>query len=80
MALQEKLIDATGQFEDAVAKARELGKAPNATVVRYRSPFRLTGLLRMLRPPTSLKVELPALSSSLKPGRIYLVPEGFQNY
>ncbi len=80
MALQEKLIDATGQFEDAVAKARELGKAPKAAVVRYRSPFRFSGLLRLLRPPASIKVELPALSSALKPGHLYLLAEGWQSY
>ncbi len=78
MALQEKLIDATGQFDDAVAKARELGKSPNAAVIRYSSPLRLASLLRMLSAPSSITLDVPALSTSLKPGRIYLLPEGWQ--
>ncbi len=44
-ALEYRLIDALGYFDDAVAKARELAHAPRARVVRYRRP---SALLEML--------------------------------
>src|SRR5205085_9122185 len=34
-ALENKLIDGTGQIEDAFAKAKELARSPGATVVKY---------------------------------------------
>src|SRR4029079_19693247 len=34
-ALEDKLIDGLGQIEDAFAKARQLGNAPNAAIVKY---------------------------------------------
>ncbi|QSR84133.1 signal peptide peptidase SppA [Methylacidimicrobium sp. B4] len=48
MALQAKLIDELGYFEDAVDKCKELGKVKTARVVRYAPPFRLSALVRGL--------------------------------
>ncbi len=77
-ALEEKLIDSTGQFEDAVAKAKEIGKTPDAKVVRYSAGFRLRGLLRLLGSSSAgntVRLELPEqLRPVLKPGRVYLLP------
>src|SRR3984893_6343412 len=38
-ALNSKLIDGLGQLEDAFAKAKQLGNAPQATVIKYGPPF-----------------------------------------
>src|SRR4051812_23527859 len=38
-ALNAKLIDGVGQIEDAYAKAKQLSRAPGATVVKYGPPF-----------------------------------------
>src|ERR1700674_3803196 len=38
-ALDNKLIDGLGQIEDAFAKAKELGNARGATIVKYGPPF-----------------------------------------
>ncbi len=48
MALQAKLIDQLGYFEDAVDKCKELGRVKTARVVRYSPPFRLSALVRGL--------------------------------
>ena len=45
-ALNNKLIDGLGQIEDAYAKAKQLGNAPEATVVKYGPPFSLFRLFR----------------------------------
>src|SRR2546423_14081424 len=47
-ALDNKLIDGLGQIEDAYAKARELGHAGDAKVVKYGLPFGLSRIFRML--------------------------------
>src|SRR6185295_4103198 len=46
-ALDNKLIDGLGQLEDAFAKARELGGAPDARVVKYAPPFNLSHLFQL---------------------------------
>jgi protease-4 len=43
-ALEEKLIDEIGYFDDAVSKAKELAGIDEAQVVEYRRPFALAGL------------------------------------
>src|SRR5438105_2727552 len=45
-ALNDKLIDGLGQIEDAFAKAKQLGNAPQATVVKYGPPFSLARFFR----------------------------------
>jgi protease IV len=75
-ALQHKLIDGIGQIEDAFAKARELGNAPDATVVRYRPPFVFGRLFRAFG-QTDNKIELTLprqLTPQLEPGRAYFLP------
>src|SRR4026209_2093134 len=47
-ALEYKLIDGLGQVEDAYAKAKELGRAPNAKIVKYSPPFSLGTFFRLL--------------------------------
>ena len=80
-ALKEKLIDQLGQIEDAYAKARELGGAEQAPVVRYESGFRFGKLLRMLggrSESTKVEVELPGGAvPHLEAGRLYLLPSFF---
>jgi protease-4 len=80
-ALENKLIDQLGSVEDAYAKAMELGKAPNAPVVRYEAAFHLGKLFRLLgqsESRSSSKVEV-SLTEALKPkleaGRLYYLPE-----
>ena len=47
-ALDNKLIDGLGQIEDAFAKAKDLGRAPGARIVKYGPPFSLGRFFRML--------------------------------
>jgi len=79
-ALQDKLIDQLGQLEDAYDKARELGKAEDAPVVRYEAPFKLGKLLHVFggQSDAKVEVELPgALTPRLEAGRLYLLPSFF---
>jgi protease IV len=76
-ALEHKLIDGIGQIEDAYAKARELGGAPDATIVKYKAPFALGRLFQVLGQPESNKIELTLpkhLLPQLEPGRAYFLP------
>lgn len=80
-ALNDKLIDGLGQIEDAYEKARELGKAPDAPVVRYEAEFRFGRLLRLFTgrsESSEVRVELPgAIMPRLEAGRLYLLPSFF---
>ncbi len=80
-ALNDKLIDGLGQVEDAYEKARELGAAPDAPVVRYEASFRFGKLLRMFTgrsESSEVKIELPgAITPRLEAGRLYLLPGFF---
>jgi protease-4 len=76
-ALAAKLINATGELEDAYAKAMELGKAKGAAIIRYESPFKLGRYLRLLgqSEKTSVEVNLTrALVPKLEAGRLYFLP------
>ncbi|HEY5893644.1 MAG TPA: signal peptide peptidase SppA [Chthoniobacterales bacterium] len=79
-AATQKLINTTGYIEDAYAKARELGQAPNAAVVRYEAQFKFTDFFRAFGETGSaqqkrVEIELPgALLPRLESGRIYLLP------
>src|SRR5205085_118033 len=57
-ALDNKLIDAVGQIEDAFTKAKELGHAPAATVVKYGPPFSLGRFFRAFGSTDNSKIEL----------------------
>jgi protease IV len=76
-ALQFKLIDGLGQIEDAYAKAKELGRAPDAKVVKYGPPFSLGRVFRMLTESGDTKIELTLpgqLTPRLESGRAYFLP------
>jgi protease-4 len=76
-ALADKLINQLGQIEDAYDKARELGHAPGAEVVRYEPGFKLGRLFRMLGQSNQSKIEVnieQKLLSPVEPGKLYLLP------
>jgi protease-4 len=79
-ALDDKLIDGLGQIEDAFDKARELGKAPGASVVRYKATFALGNLFKMLgesNQSSQTKVEVnltQKMLPPLEPGKLYMLP------
>jgi protease-4 len=75
-ALEHKLIDGLGQIEDAFAKARELGDAPDAKVVKYAPPFNLGNLFRLFGGANSkIELQLPRqFVPQLESGRAYFLP------
>jgi protease-4 len=76
-ALDDKLIDGLGQIEDAFAKARQLGNAPDAAIVKYGPPFVLSRFLRALgkTPDSKIELTLPSeLMPKLESGRAYFLP------
>ena len=76
-ALHFKLIDGLGQIEDAYAKAKELGHAPDAKIVKYGPPFSLGRVFRMLTKSGDTKIELTLpgqLTPRLESGRAYFLP------
>jgi protease-4 len=76
-ALEHKLIDAVGELEDAFAKAKQLGGAPNATVVKYGPPFSLSRFFRAFGQAgdSKIKLELPKqFVPQLESGHVYLLP------
>jgi protease-4 len=76
--LNAKLIDGVGQLEDAFAKAKELGNAPQATVVKYGPPFSLSRLFRAFGEfggDSKIELQLPKqLVPQLESGRAYFLP------
>ena len=78
-AYAAKLVDQLGYIEDAYAKARELGKAPDAQVVRYKHTYSFDKFFRLFGESHSSKIELalPGQRASLMPGRVYLLPAFF---
>jgi protease-4 len=76
-ALNDKLIDGLGQIEDAFAKAKQLGNAPDAAIVKYGPPFVLSRFLRALgkAPDSKIELTLPSqLIPKLESGRAYFLP------
>jgi len=76
-ALDNKLIDALGQIEDAYSTAKRMGNAPGATVVKYGPPFNLGRFLRMFGRTGDAKLELTLpkqLMPQLETGRAYFLP------
>ncbi|MGE5207785.1 MAG: signal peptide peptidase SppA [Alphaproteobacteria bacterium] len=75
-ALQNKLIDGLGELDDAFAKARQLGDAPDAKVVKYGPPFSLSRLFRVFGESESkIELQLPKqLVPQLESGRAYFLP------
>jgi protease IV len=76
-ALDNKLIDGLGQIEDAFSKARELGHAPGAAVVKYGPPFSLARVFRAFGQAgdSKLQLELPKqFVPQLESGHAYFLP------
>jgi protease-4 len=75
-ALQNKLIDGLGELDDAFAKARQLGDAPDAKVVKYGPPFSLSRLFRVFgQSDSKIELQLPKqLVPQLESGRAYFLP------
>ncbi len=78
-AYASQLVDQLGYIEDAYDKARELGSAPDAQVVRYRRTYQFGNLFRFLGQAHTTKIEIDVLKNRvlLEPGRIYLLPAFF---
>jgi len=75
-AFEHKLIDGLGELDDAFSKAKELGNAPDARVVKYGPPFSLSRFLRIFREADSkIELQLPKqLVPQLESGRAYFLP------
>jgi len=75
-ALENKLIDGLGELDDAFAKAKQLGNAPEAKVVKYGPPFSLSRFLRIFGEADSkIELQLPKqLIPQLESGRAYFLP------
>ena len=66
-----------GQIEDAFQKAKELGEAREATVVKYGPPFAFSRFFRALSRTDNSKIEvtLPKqMMPQLETGRAYFLP------
>ena len=74
-ALESKLVDGLGQLDDAFAKAKELGHAPGAKLVKYGPPFSLSRFLRAFGQGSAIELQLPRqLVPQLESGRAYFLP------
>src|SRR5205814_1008310 len=75
-AFDNKLIDGLGELDDAFSKAKELGNAPDAKVVKYGPPFSLSRFLRIFGGSDSkIELQLPKqLVPQLESGRAYFLP------
>jgi len=76
-AQDSKLIDGLGQLEDAFKKAKQLGNATDATVVKYGPPFTISRFLRALGKANESKLELTLpkqMMPQLESGRAYFLP------
>jgi protease IV len=75
-AFEHKLIDGLGELEDAFGKAKELGNAPDAKVVKYGPPFSLSRFFRIFGEADSkIELQLPKqLVPQLESGRAYFLP------
>ena len=75
-AFADKLIDGLGELDDAFAKAKELGNAPGAKVVKYGPPFSLSRFFRIFGGTDSkIELQLPKqLIPQLESGRAYFLP------
>jgi protease IV len=76
-ALNNKLVDALGQLEDAFNKAKQLGHAPQAAVIKYGPPFSLSRFFRLFGETRASKLQLelpPQFLPHLESGRAYFLP------
>jgi protease-4 len=70
------LIDGVGQLEDAFTKAKQLGNAPEAKIVKYGPPFSLSRFIRAFgQADSKIELQLPKqLVPQLETGRAYFLP------
>src|SRR5437660_11428501 len=75
-ALDHKLVDALGQLDDAFVKAKQLGNAPEAKIVKYGPPFSLSRFIRAFgQADSKIELQLPKqLVPQLETGRAYFLP------
>jgi protease-4 len=75
-AYEHKLIDGLGELDDAFGKAKELGNAPDAKVVKYGPPFSLSRFFRIFgQSDSKIELSLPKqLIPQLETGRAYFLP------
>jgi protease IV len=75
-AFENKLIDGLGELDDAFAKARQLGNAPGAKIVKYGPPFSLSRFLRIFgQADSKIELQLPKqFIPQLESGRAYFLP------
>ena len=79
-ARDAKLVNSLGDLDDAYAKAAELAKISNPTVIRYESSFKLARIFHLLgqrEDSRRSKVEVSitdALKPKLEAGRLYYLP------
>ncbi len=75
-ALDAGFVDGLGYFDDAIDKAKELGKMKKARVVRYVAPFSLRNLLRFFgkNDRTKIQIELTPNQFNLQTGKLYFLP------
>ena len=79
-AYAAKLVDQLGYIEDAYDKARLLGKAPGAEIVRYEKRESFGSLIKLFEnsEKTDLHLDLnlssPEAGAKLESGRLYLLP------
>jgi protease-4 len=73
------LVDELGYFDDAVRKARVLGRAPDAKVVRFRKTMSITDILFAVETAARLKTlgPVPADWARIKPGQPYYLLPGY---
>jgi protease-4 len=80
-ALNAKLVDQIGYVEDAYALARELGKAADAGVMKYRHEtglFEIFASARAASQPARVQVDLgSSLLPKLQPGMMYYLPSSY---
>jgi protease-4 len=76
-AKNDKLIDGLGYMENAIAKAKELGKTKNPQIIRYTSQFNWTRYLRMLgrsqAQSGSVRLLVGPQSLQLESGKLYFL-------
>jgi protease IV len=78
-ALRNKLVDQVGYIEDAYAAARDLGRAPDASVIRYQHRGTLRDIFGLFSSAQDtkgrVKIDLSdRLIPRLQPGKMYLLP------
>lgn len=81
-ALEAKLVDQIGYVEDAYVLAKELGKSPDATIIKYQNIPNLFSVLGMAsskaEAPAKLELDLTGGAlPKLQPGLMYYLPTAY---